>query len=147
MVSIAIEVDRRIFADFPESYFCAGAGLFSSLSDYVRFASMLQNGGELDGVRILSKQSVDEIATPHVSADIMAGNERWGLGVRVITEKSYTTLPVGTYGWSGAYGSHFWIDPVNRITAIYMKNSLYDGGAGSVTSRQFEKNVFDSLGE
>ena len=144
---IAHEFDRRIFADFPESYFCAGAGLFASLSDYVRFSSMLQNGGALDGVRILSKQSVDEIATPHVSADIMAGNERWGLSVRVITEKSYATLPVGTYGWSGAYGSHFWIDPVNRITAIYMKNSLYDGGAGSVTSRQFEKNVFDSLGE
>ena len=51
----------------------------------------------------------------------------------------------GPCGWSGAYGSHFWVDPVNKITAVYMKNSRYDGGAGSQTSIHFEQDVYACL--
>ena len=75
----------------------------------------------------------------------MPSNERWGLGVRVIVKDAYQTLPVGTFGWSGAYGSHFWIDPVNKVAAVYMKNSLFDGGAGNESARNFEKAVNDSF--
>ena len=71
----------------------------------------------------------------------MPGNERWGLGVRVIVKEAYGDLPVGAFGWSGAYGSHFWIDPINRVTAVFMKNSLFDGGAGNQSARNFEKAV------
>ena len=75
----------------------------------------------------------------------MPSNERWGLGVRVIVEESYKTLPVGTFGWSGAYGSHFWVDPTNKVAAVFMKNSLFDGGAGNESARNFEKAVNDSF--
>lgn len=54
-------------------------------------------------------------------------------------------LPVGAFGWSGAYGTHFWIDPVNSIAAVYMKNSVFDGGSGAVTAANFEKDVFNSF--
>lgn len=69
----------------------------------------------------------------------------WGLGVRVITSEAYGRLPVGTYGWSGAFGSHFWVDPVNQITAVFMKNSYFDGGADNNSANRFEQAVHDSM--
>ena len=75
----------------------------------------------------------------------MPSNERWGLGVRVIVKEDYKTLRVGAFGWSGAYGSHFWIDPINKVAAVFMKNSLFDGGAGNESARNFEKAVNDSF--
>ena len=68
-----------------------------------------------------------------------------GLGVRVITGDGYPWLPDGTYGWSGAYGTHFWVDPVNEIVAVYLKNSHYDGGSGALTGKHFEEDVFLSI--
>ena len=72
----------------------------------------------------------------------MPGNQRWGLGMRVITDASYKALPVNAFGWSGAYGTHFWVDPDNDIVGIYMKNSHYDGGSGARTAAMFERNVY-----
>ncbi|MBQ6990088.1 MAG: serine hydrolase, partial [Clostridia bacterium] len=75
---------------------------------------------------------------------LMPGAEQWGLGVRVIGE-NYGPLPAGAFGWSGAYGTHFWVDPENKITAVYLKNSLYDGGSGAVTARHFEEDVAEAM--
>ena len=72
----------------------------------------------------------------------MPGSQRWGLSVRVITLDSYKRLPVGCFGWSGAYGTHFWVDPENKITAVYMKNSQFDGGSGASTAARFEEDVY-----
>ena len=138
--------ENCVFFDFPNSQTCGGAGLASTMSDYRKFAEMLLNDGEYNGVRIVSKESIFKMRTPQVSAEIMPrNNERWGLGVRVITSPDYKRLPVGAYGWSGAYGSHFFVDPVNKITAIYMKNSRYDGGSGTKTGAQLEQDIFESL--
>jgi CubicO group peptidase (beta-lactamase class C family) len=73
---------------------------------------------------------------------VMPGNQKWGLTMRVITDDSYKRLPKNTYGWSGAYGTHFWVDPDNKITAVYMKNSSYDGGSGALTAARFEEDVY-----
>ena len=74
------------------------------------------------------------------------GSERWGLGMRVITGAGYPHgLGVGCFGWSGAYGTHFWVDPENRISAVMMKNSMYDGGAGNRSACQLERDVTDAL--
>lgn len=134
-----------IFEGFPTTYFAGGAGLASTLQDYIRFAEMLQNWGTLDGVRILSEDSVRQMATPQLPATVMTGNEIWGLGVRVIVREEYEALPVTTFGWSGAYGTHFWVDPVNKITAVYLKNSVYDGGSGAKTARRMEEDVHQCL--
>ena len=134
-----------IFENVPVTHYLGGAGLISSLDDYTVFAKMLLNKGEINGNRVISEKAVKLISTPQVPDSIMPGNERWGLGVRVITDENYRYLPVGTFGWSGAYGTHFWIDPVNSIAAVYMKNSLFDGGSGAVTAANFEKDVFNSF--
>ena len=138
-------IDGCVFENNPPTHFLGGAGLISSLSDYSIFAEMLRGRGSLGDVQILKPETVELISTPKVPESIMPGNERWGLGVRVITSEEYKLLPVGTFGWSGAYGTHFWVDPVNDITAVYMKNSRYDGGSGARTSKRFEAAVFRSL--
>ena len=133
-----------IFENFPLTWFSGGAGLCSTLPDYVKFAEMLLNEGRLpDGTQLVPAELIRDMATPCVPFEIMPARERWGLGVRVITEEHW--MPKTCFGWSGAYGSHFWVDPVNKITAVYMKNSRYDGGAGSQTSSYFEQDVYASL--
>ena len=106
---------------------------------------MLLNDGIFEGKRIVSTESVTAIHTTQISEEIMPGDQQWGLSVRIVTKPEYKNLPVGAYGWSGAYGTHFWIDPANKITAIYMKNSSHDGGSGAVTAANFECDVTNSL--
>lgn len=136
-------IKGNVFEDYPCTHFNGGAGLASTLDDYSNFAGMLLSEGVFEGNKILSKESVKLISTPRIPESIQKGDWRWGLGVRVITGDN--VLPVGSYGWSGAYGSHFWIDPVNKIAAVYMKNSRYDGGAGNKTACRFEEDVYNSF--
>lgn len=137
--------EECVFENVPVTHYLGGAGLISSLEDYTAFAKMLLNNGEINGNRIISEKAVKLISTPQIPDSIASGNTRWGLGVRVIVSENYWYLPVGAFGWSGAYGTHFWIDPVNSLAAIYMKNSKYDGGSGAITSANFEKDVFNSI--
>ena len=134
-----------VFSDYPCTHYLGGAGLVSTLYDYSKFAKMLLNKGKIEKKQIISENIFKLLHTPFVSEKIMPGNERWGLGVRVIVSENYENLPVGAFGWSGAYGTHFWIDPQNNIAAIYMKNSLFDGGSGNESARNFEKAVWESL--
>lgn len=142
--AIFLPLDREhIFFKLPLTYFCGGAGLVSTISDYERFADMLLAGGVgADGVRILSEESVKRLQAPSVPAELRRSPfDIWGLGVRVVNIPDYH-LPCGAYGWSGAFGTHFWIDPENEIVGIYMKNSHYDGGSEARTSRNFEIDVY-----
>ncbi len=134
-----------VFENVPCTHYLGGAGLISTLSDYMKFALMLQNGGVYGGRRILGEASVREMATPQLSLAANPGSQPWGLGVRVIRGEAYGRLPEGAFGWSGAYGTHFWVDPENRITAVYMKNSVFDGGSGALTSAHFEEDVHSAL--
>lgn len=142
---ISADVGKRyVFGGFPITYNCGGAGIVSTVEDYSKFASMLLCGGEYNGVRILPEELVRSMGTPHLPSEIMPFREIWGLGVRVIVSDAYI-LPIGSYGWSGAYGTHFWIDPENKIVAIYMKNSYFDGGSEASTACSFEADVMNSF--
>lgn len=138
---------KRVYSNIPVTACCAGAGLITTAEDYNHFAEMLLNEGlGTNGSRILHEESVSRMRTPHVPEFLMPGAQRWGLGVRVITDKSYAhRLSVGCYGWSGAYGTHFWVDPENRITVILMRNSKFDGGSGSMISATLEEDISDCL--
>ena len=136
-----------VFAEFIPERLLAGGGLAVTAEDYIRFAEMLCHGGVAeDGTRVLSEAAVRAMATDHVPPEVKMGSERWGLGVRVVTGADYPHgLGVGCFGWSGAYGTHFWVDPENKISAVMMKNSLYDGGAGNRSACQLEQDVTASL--
>ncbi len=131
-----------VFGDFPTTWFSGGAGLASTLPDYVRFAEMLRRRGVTEaGERILPAALVEAMGQTVIPEHIMPCGERWGLGVRVIMP-IHPWMPAGCFGWSGAYGTHFWVDPENDLTAVLMRNTAYDGGAGAMAACNFEKDVY-----
>lgn len=133
-----------VFESFLPERMAAGAGLVTTADDYISFADMLCFGGKTrDGKQVLSENAVKAMSTPQYNKGF--GYDNWGLGVRVITRKDPNGLGVGCFGWSGAYGTHFWVDRENGISVVMMKNSCYDGGAGNQSACQLEKDVYDSL--
>ena len=153
MVCFASEIDgkcvgepldkTRVFEQFPLTFFAGSAGLASTTDDYFAFAKMLLNEGEYNGVRILNADMVRAFATPQLKKEILPPPQVWGLGVRVITDETYGRLVKNCYGWAGAYGTYFWVDPDNKIVAIYMRN-VRDGEQG-YTASQFEQDVTSCL--
>ena len=145
-----VDMGRRNFDAFPSSYSSGAAGLMGTLSDYSRFAQLLLNEGELDGARILEAETVRQMRTPQLSAGSTEGvgaMETWGLCMRVITADQSESQPMtrGCFGWSGAYGTHFWVDPERKLTAVYMSNLTTAGGSGAETAREFERDVYAAL--
>ncbi len=111
------------------AYFSGGGGLFSTAEDYLQFALMLMNGGQHEGKRLLSTRTVELMASAFAPDTLpgRAAGEAWGLSVRVVTDPGARTtfLSKGSFGWSGAYNTHFFIDPKERMVAIYMTQSAY----------------------
>lgn len=136
--------DDNAASPFNFSYPCGSAGLYATLADYDRFVQMLANGGELDGKRILKTETVKQMAAR--CADDPE-TYTWGLGMNVFSchEKSGRWLTEGTFGWSGAYGTHFYIDPVNNVCMTLMANRADIGGAGSYVSWGVEEAIFKGL--
>ncbi len=134
----------RSFESFPPSYHAGGAGLFSTVGDYCKFAQALCSAASSSKNTFISCSSVNLMRKGHeIPTDIKSHpTEIFGLGVRVV--KNNPNIPVGCFGWSGAYGTHFWIDPTNEITAVYMKNSNFGGGAGCITANNFEYDIMHS---
>ncbi len=143
---VNVDMGKHTFEGFPLSYTCAGAGLVGTITDYFKFAEMLRLGGSYNGVRIISPEIFPLLYQKYVPREYMPKTNKfsWGLGVRVTDGDP--NLPDGCFGWSGAYGTHFWIDPENQITAIYMKNNRWhDSHGGGTTAIQFEKDVTSSF--
>ncbi len=142
-----IDMHGLVFGDVPLTYRAAGAAMIGTLDDYMKFAAMLFNKGEYNGVRILKPETVELMATPSLpfyNPDVDV--ETWGLSMRVINKTTeHQLLPHGAFGWSGAYGTHFFIDWKNGIYAVYIKNLLDGGGAGADTAREFEKVIMEAL--
>jgi CubicO group peptidase (beta-lactamase class C family) len=106
----------------PRRSFSGGAGLVSSAADYYRFLQMMENGGELDGQRLLSPRTVKLMTVDHLPAS--AGWNQgtgFGLGFSVVTDmgKNGTYGSEGTYGWGGAYHSTYWVDPAEELIVVY----------------------------
>ncbi len=110
---------------FGENYYGGVAGLFSTASDYWRFSQMLLNGGELDGVRLLSPKTVSLMISNH-SGDgdvyVRGPGYNFGLGFGILSDagKARDPLTPGSYTWGGAWGTIFWTDPVEEMTGIMM---------------------------
>jgi CubicO group peptidase (beta-lactamase class C family) len=105
-------------------YFSGAGGLMTTAESYARFGMMLANGGEYGGQRILGKRTVELMGSAYIP-DTLPGRpagEGYGLGVRVVTDPiaRRSTLSTGAFGWSGAYGTHFWADPKEGLVGILM---------------------------
>lgn len=109
----ALRIRSRRFVDPANRFYSGGGGLCSTASDYMRFCRMLLNEGQLDGTRILRPETVRLMHTNQLGAGIQhLPGFRFGLGFRIDKD--------GVYGWGGAAGTRFWIDPKNKLVTIYM---------------------------
>jgi CubicO group peptidase (beta-lactamase class C family) len=117
-----------------------GGGMVSTAADYARFLQMFAGGGQLDGVRIISRKTIDLMTANHLPPDIVMGEDMYrfealepsarmgqgfGLGFAVRTEQGRNPLPgsPNDYYWGGAYGTYFWHDPRERMYVVFMMQS------------------------
>jgi len=117
-----------------------GGGMVSTAADYARFLQMFANGGQLDGVRLISRKTIDLMTADALPPDVKMGADMWrfeafepsarmgqgfGLGFAVRNDVGRSPLPgtPGDYYWGGAYGTYFWHDPKERLFVVYMMQS------------------------
>ena len=132
-----------------------GEGLLSTASDYMRFALMLANGGEGNGVRLLSRKTIELMSSDHLGPALSQGPNfapgpgyGFGLTVAVRTQPGMSSYPgsVGEFNWGGAAGTAFWVDPKEQLVPImliqspgqrlYYRFAFRDLVYGAITDRQ-----------
>jgi len=132
------------------TYFSASGGLMSTAEDYLQFAQMLVNGGQLNGKRYLGPKTV-ELMTANHTGDMVNGQfgrpahgMGFALGVQVVLDPVAADLRVspGTYGWAGAYGTNQNMDPKEKMVSIIMMQ-----GASGPLQRDFENAVAQAMVE
>lgn len=113
-----------------------GSGLLSTLHDYARFARMLQQGGTLEGIRILGHRTVEMMARNHLTPQQMQAfnwpalaGYGYGLGVRTMLDPAAacTNSQAGEYGWAGMAGTWFFIDPADDLIGLYGQQMIPSG--------------------
>jgi CubicO group peptidase (beta-lactamase class C family) len=135
-----------------------GGGLYSTAGDYLRFAQMLLNGGELDGKRLLKASSVATLRTNKLTPALQSGKfgigpyrmrpgSGFGYDVAVINDPAEAKSPSGkgTYQWFGLAGTWFWVDPANDLIFIGMIQSLGVGGVNQAIETAARKLTYDAL--
>ena len=129
-------------------YFSGAGGMMSTAEDYLQFAQMMLNGGELNGRRYLSPQTIALMTSNH-TGDMVNGQfgrpahgMGFGLGVQVVEDPVAADLRVGkgAWGWAGAYGTNFHIDPTERMVLIIMMQT----SVGAL-QRDFENAVSQAI--
>jgi CubicO group peptidase (beta-lactamase class C family) len=127
-------------------YFRGSGGLYSTAEDYLPLGIMLAGGGEMNGKRLLSRKTVEMMSAAHV-LDTLPGRpagEGYGLSVRVVINHAArgTMLSDGTFGWTGAQGTHFFVDPKEELTAVLMVQT-----SNGEIQRDFEDLVAQSVAD
>jgi CubicO group peptidase (beta-lactamase class C family) len=125
-----VRPEARETAPSSDVYFSGAGGLTGSTQDYLLFAQMLLNGGQLNGTRLLSRKSVELMTSDAIgpldlrnyAGDQVLKGYGFGLGVRIrrsTGESGWMGSP-GDFGWAGAMGTYFWIDPKEQLIGIVM---------------------------
>ena len=131
-----------------KTLFSGGGGLWSTPEDYLQFAQMLVNGGELNGRRLLSPRTVDLMSSNHVGnlfAESSAARAGMGFGltVEVVVDQIAANRRTsnGSFGWDGAFGTHYWVDRKEEIAGLLLiQRSTY-----AQLNRDFENAVMQAV--
>ncbi len=136
----------------------SGNGLFGGVlmtpAAYTRFAAMLLNGGELDGQRVLGRKTIELMTANHVGAlcgteiDLTGPGFGFGFGYAVRNRIAGTAYPgsIGTYGWGGAAGTWFFVDPAENLAGLFFTHVfLYQFNPVAYLETDFEKGVYEAL--
>ncbi len=129
-----IDVAQSYPVDARATFQRGGVGLFGTIGDYWRFAQMLANGGELEGVRILGRKTLALMHANHLPPTLLPlmldvvplPGFGFGLGSRVALDVAETGAPgsVGEFGWAGAAKTYYWVDPIEQVVGIFMTQSM-----------------------
>jgi CubicO group peptidase (beta-lactamase class C family) len=111
----------------PPNFESGGGGLVSTAGDYARFLQMLLNDGTLDGVRLLSRKTIEYMTSDHLgpitgAPDLLVPGYGFGLGFAVRLQAGIARFPgsIGQYYWNGLAGTTFWVDPAEKLFAILL---------------------------
>jgi CubicO group peptidase (beta-lactamase class C family) len=111
----------------PRKRQAGGAGLVSTATDYLRFATMLLNGGTLDGTRIVSRKTIEYMTSDHlggIRGPAYGPGPGYGFGlgvaVRLGAGEASTAGSPGDYNWGGLGGTYFWVDPKEKLVGVWM---------------------------
>jgi CubicO group peptidase (beta-lactamase class C family) len=114
------------YVDGPRRSFAGGAGLLSTARDYARFLEMLLEGGARGGVRVLGPKTVALMTTNQTGTLFSTSGLGFGLGFQILERAGADGRieSVGTFGWGGAYGSQYEVDPKERLVLVFMIQQL-----------------------
>lgn len=125
-----IDVSGTYPTSTPDGFVRGGLGLFSTIDDYFRFAQMLANGGNLDGQRVVGRKTLElmhanRLAPAMMPWEIMgvpSPGFGFGLGSSVLLDvaASQGVGSIGSFGWSGAAETHYWVDPAEDLVGVFM---------------------------
>ena len=129
--SVDVRLPMILVHDREPAACSAGGGLYSTAADYLRFCEMLLGEGTRDGVRILSPESVRLMTTDRIAGlprPAFLGQRGFGLGFAVLTEDSAGPLngSVGSFHWSGIYGTSFFVDPEEQLIGVFLTHQYRD---------------------
>lgn len=142
----------------PPSFLSGGGGLVSTIGDYQRFASMLLAGGMSEGNRIIGRRTLEYMATNHLPggkllnelgqssfSEVVMQGMGFGLGFHVVEDPAANgaVCSRGEFGWGGAASTVFWVDPVERLTTIFMTQLL--PSSTYPVRRQLRSAVYQAL--
>lgn len=129
-----------------KNYFSGGGGLSSTIYDYALFLQMLLNGGELNGIRLLSRNTV-RMMTMNQIGDLNLGDNKFGLGFEIVTEKGSARYPhnIGSYSWGGAFSTTYWVDPKENLVVLLYRQMW--GQHGADVDQTFKVQVYQALND
>ena len=109
------------YVDGPRRSFSGGAGLLSTARDYARFLEMIRRGGALDGVRVLSPRATRLMVTNQSGTLHSTTGLGFGYGFETVDRYGASQMAgVGAFGWGGAYGTKYQVDPESRMVVVLM---------------------------
>lgn len=123
------------FYDPDNSFYSGGGGLCSTLDDYAVFCEMLLNRGSRNGVEIVRGKTIDQVFSNQLESLPQSGQFKFGLGFRI--------FPKGDYGWGGAAGTRFWVNPEKDLAIIFMTQILPYGNRN--LGESLRAKVYDAL--
>ncbi len=128
------------------TYYSGGAGLSSTIYDYGVFLQMLLNNGVYNGKRILSRNAV-RMMTMNQIGDLSLGDDKFGLGFQVVTERGSARTPAqtGTFSWGGAFATSYWVDPKEKIVLLFYRQ-LQSSTHGDVVEK-FRALVYQAIND
>nr|AUN36748.1 beta-lactamase class C [uncultured bacterium] len=138
----------------PPAFPSGAGGLVSTADDYLAFGQMLLNYGKYGNERILSRPSVEVITTDQLTSEqkavsgLVAGyfdDHGWGFGMSVVTKRTDMARSVGTFGWDGGFGTSWYADPKEDLTAVLMTQQAWTSPDPPNVCRDFWTSVYAAI--